>query len=164
MHRNGVICCQRAGASCGVQAIQRVAQWEAHQGSILALQWMQLGPVPGGAGFIASASTDKGLTLWTPAGAHVGDFGQAQPWDIDDKATWKSTAACPAINMPTFRPDLQRPAAQQQPQGVHEQADLLEAAMGSLLTEASNVSDVSAVYSSGDELLPMCFTEPDGTE
>ena len=142
-----------------VQGIQRIAQWEAHKGSISALQWMQHGPPPG-KGFITSSSSDKGLTLWSPTGAHVGDFGQNQQWDFDDTATWRSSVASPVAALPSSQPGMQK-AAVQHPQDVVQQADLLDAAMGSLLCEASRHSDVSSVYSSGDETLPECFVEPD---
>ncbi len=142
-----------------VQGIQRIAQWEAHQGSIFALQWMQQGPPPG-KGFITSASSDKGLTLWSPTGAHVGDFGQNQQWDFDDTATWRSSVASPVAALPVSQPGMQKAAVQNSHDAV-QQVDLLDAAMGSLLCEASRHSDVSSVYSSGDEMLPECFVEPD---
>ena len=142
-----------------VQGIQRIAQWEAHKGSISALQWMQQGAPPG-KGFITSASSDKGLTMWSPTGVHVGDFGQAQQWDFDDNATWRSSVANPIVSLPSSQPGMQAAAVQHLEDAV-QQADLLDAAMGSLLCEASRHSDVSSVYSSGDEMLPECFVEPD---
>ncbi|KAL0019122.1 hypothetical protein WJX79_001934 [Trebouxia sp. C0005] len=141
------------------QGVQSIAQWEAHEGSISALQWMQHGPPPG-KGFITSASSDKGLALWSSTGAHVGDFGQNQQWDFDDTATWRSSVASPAVPLPSFQPAVQT-AAVQHLEDVVQQADLLDAAVGSLLCEASRHSDVSSVYSSGDEMLPECFVEPD---
>ncbi|KAA6426925.1 MAG: hypothetical protein FRX49_03249 [Trebouxia sp. A1-2] len=141
------------------QGVQSIAQWEAHEGSISALQWMQHGPPPG-KGFITSASSDKGLALWSSTGAHVGDFGQNQQWDFDDTATWRSSVASPVVPLPSFQPAVQT-AAVQHLEDVVQQADLLDAAVGSLLCEASRHSDVSSVYSSGDEMLPECFVEPD---
>ncbi len=140
------------------QVIQRTAQWEAHKESISALQWMQHGALPG-RGFIMSASSDKGLALWSPAGAHVGNFGQSQQWDPDDTTTWKSTVACPASDTPPT--ERQIPAVQHE----HVQpADLLDAAVRSLMCERSEASDVSSVYSSGDEELPECFKDPDADD
>ena len=115
---------------------------------------MQHGAWPGN-GFVTSASSDRGLALWTPAGAHVGDFGQQQPWDFKDSTTWKSNVACPAVQ--TEQTEVHKPAVQQH---RIQHADTCDAAVASLLCEPSELSDVSSVYSSGDELLSECLKEP----
>ena len=138
------------------QAIKRTAQWEAHKGSISALQWMQQGAVPG-KGFIASASTDKGFALWTPAGAHVGDFGQQQPWDWEDSKTWKNSSDASPVSQPIHTEKLI--PVQQQPSVQAFQ--IHDAVSDLLLREGSDASLDECVYSSGDEMLPDCFTEHD---
>lgn len=141
-----------------VQAIQCTAQWEAHKGSISALQWMQQGTVPG-KGFIASASTDKGFAVWSPSGAHVGDFGQQQPWDWEDSQTWKDSSGASTATLPVHR-DAEKPVAIPQLQSLQpvQTHDLMS---GLLLRQGSDPSLDDCVYSSGDEMLPDCFTEDD---
>ncbi|KAL3142584.1 hypothetical protein ABBQ38_002902 [Trebouxia sp. C0009 RCD-2024] len=139
-------------------AIQCTAQWEAHKGSISALQWMQQGTVPG-KGFIASASTDKGFAVWSPSGAHVGDFGQQQPWDWEDSQTWKDSSGASTATLPVHR-DAEKPVAIPQLQSLQpvQTHDLMS---GLLLRQGSDPSLDDCVYSSGDEMLPDCFTEDD---
>lgn len=136
------------------QAIRRTAQWEAHKGGISALQWMQQGAVPG-KGFIASASTDKGFALWSPTGARVGDFGQQQPWDWEDSKTWKNSSDASLVShlVPAEKPT---PVLQQQ---SVPSAQIHDAVSDLLLREGSDSSLDECVYSSGDEMLPDCFTE-----
>ena len=136
-----------------MQAIQQLARWEAHKGSISALQWMQHGKVPGN-GFVTSASTDHGLTLWSPSGAHVGSFGQQQPWDFEDTATWRSSAACAVVEPANAVANAKIPALQQR-------SRMFDTAVDALLSAGSSeLSDDESVYSSGDEVLPECFKEP----
>ena len=112
---------------------------------------MQHGKTPG-IGFVTSASVDHGLTLWHPLGVHVGTFGQQQPWDFDDIATWKSSSADPAPE--ATQEDAKTSAVQQQ-------SRVYETAVGALLaSETSELSDDGSAYSSGDEVLPECFKEP----
>lgn len=134
------------------QAIQCTAQWEAHKGSISALQWMQQGGTPG-KGFIASASSDKGFAVWSPSGAHVGEFGQQQPWDWEDSKTWKHSSSVSTVPLP-FHAEKAVPVLQsQQPvQTCDPVSDLL-------LRQGSATSLDDCAYSSGDEMLPDCFTE-----
>ena len=140
-----------------MQAIQQIARWEAHKGSISALQWMQHGKTPG-SGFVTSASTDHGLTLWSPLGAHVGNFGQQQPWDFDDTGTWSSTA-CSAVEVSQgINTSAVEPAVQQPSRTFDTSVDAL------LSAESSELSDDGSVYSSGDEVLPECFKEPLGSQ
>ena len=141
-----------------MKAIQQIARWEAHKGSISALQWMQHGKIPG-SGFVTSASADRGLTLWSPLGAHVGNFGQQQPWDFEDTATWSSTA-CSAVEATQLQaiPNAGAPAMQQPSRMFDTAVDAL------LSAESSELSDDGSVYSSGDEVLPECFKEPLGSQ
>ena len=139
-----------------MQAIQCTARWEAHKASISALQWMQQGAAPG-KGFIASASADKGFAVWSPIGAHVGDFGQQQPWDWEDSITWKDKSGASIALVPVHEekvvvvPELQS----LQPVQMNDPVSDL------LMREGSRTSLDDCAYSSGDEMLPDCFTEND---
>ena len=136
------------------QAIKRTAQWEAHKGSISALQWMQQGAVPG-KGFVASASADKGFALWNLTGACVGDFGQQQPWDWEDSNTWKNSSdASPVLQ--SIHAEKSMPVQQQH---SVQDVQIHDAVSDLLLHEQSDASLDDCVYSSGDEMLPDCFTE-----
>ena len=143
-------------SSVVAQAIKCTAQWEAHKGSISALQWMQQGAVPG-KGFIASASCDKGFALWTPAGGRVGDYGQQLPWDWEDSKTWKNSSSAGMVSQPIH---AEKPTPVSQQQSV-QPVQTHDAVLDLLLREESDASLDECVYSSGDEMLPDCFTEHD---
>ncbi len=129
------------GGCSDVQAIQRLAQWKAHKDSIIGVQWVQpLHEVLPSKGFITSASIDKGMALWSPHGAQIGDFGQPQLWDRFDETTWKSTVIHPASEAQTVK--KQAAAAHCQ---TLQLADQLAATVKSLLREKSQDSDVSSV-------------------
>lgn len=115
---------------------------------------MQQGAIPG-KGFVASASTDKGFALWTPTGARVGDFGQQQPWDWEDSKTWKNSSDANPVSQPI---QAEKPMPVQQQQSV-QAMQINDAVSDLLLHEGSDASLDECLYSSGDEMLPDCFTE-----
>lgn len=119
---------------------------------------MQQGTVPG-KGFIASASTDKGFAVWSPSGAHVGDFGQQQPWDWEDNNTWKDSSAAGTAMLPIHQ-DAEKPVALPQLQSL-QPVPTHDPVSGLLLRQGSDPSPDDCVYSSGDEVLPDCFTDND---
>ena len=126
-----------------MQAVTRRVQWAAHTGSISWLQWMQHNAATD---LLMSASADKRAAVWVPEpGILIGDFGQQQLWDADDPKTWKDNSQQPT-----------RASKEQLQQSCGSSSKQSE---GCCDADANSVSDDSDSYSSGDDMLPQCFTE-----
>lgn len=133
---------------CAMQAVTRRVHWAAHTGSISSLQWMQHSVATD---LIMSASADKHAALWIPEpGILVGDFGQQVLWDADDPQTWRDGSQHIVRATTDQEQHLQQSCkdSSKPSQGCSDEDD------------DDYLSEVSDVYSSGDEMLPQCFTEP----
>ena len=130
-----------------LQAVTKRVQFPAHQGSISSLQWMQHSVARD---LIVSASSDKRAAVWIPEpGMLVGDFGQQHQWTVDDPVTWRNSSPNAAAG--TGEQHLQ-PSCVSSGQVCAEQQP-------AACSEWDMLSDNSAEYSSGDEMLPGCFME-----
>lgn len=127
-----------------MQAVTRRVHWAAHTGSICFLQWMQHSAA---VDLIMSASADKRAAVWVPEpGTLVGDFGQQQLWDADNPNTWKDSSQTMRATKDVEQ-HLQQTCSSS---GTKQAVACLN----------GDVSEESDAYSSGDDMLPDCFTEP----
>ena len=85
----------------------------------------------------------------------MGDFGQQQPWDWEDSKSWKNSSDASPVLQPSH---AEKPLPVQQQQSM-QAVQMHDAVSDLLLHEGSDASLDECVYSSGDEMLPDCFTE-----